>query len=608
MPRADRTSGRVLITAVAATLAVLVASAAPPQGRWLRIDSPNFVVIGEVDAQTLRDVADKFEGFREVLGRILNSRVNSAAVPTVVYVFPSDRAFTPFKPRVDSKRIDAAGLFVPRRDVNYIAVIHDDQPWRFRVIFHEYAHLVIANTGVRVPVWLDEGLAEYYSTFEMGSGGRYAEIGHVIGPHLQVAGGLTVLSLPELLSVTHESPLYNEGNRRSVFYAKAWALTHFILQSQPSLGPQLGVYLAELNRGAPQTEAWQKAFGKQDVEGDLDRYIRRGSFTATQYKFGERVAASNANTASLAPADAQAFLADLSLQIDQPKEASERLVQAAKLESGNVRTKLVEARVEIAARQYDRSVNDLRALPVSEDWLLDYLAGVSIATAAEGRQFPPTADDLQAARRLLHRAPAGRDPFPNAMARMAALEVYSTAGPSVGTRVVIERARALAPGRHDYALLHAQVLSRLSEFAAARAVLGPLMTPAYPKDIRDAARGLMGRIVELEAGPSRVDSSGTRIRPAVREVRPGEQRLEGVLESIECGAGGSAIFRIKAGTETTSVSSPRLTDVDFITYRSDFKGSVTCGPMKPPMPVYVTWRAGATAGSRIAVAIEFLAK
>jgi hypothetical protein len=49
-----------------------------------------------------------------------------------------------------------------------------------------------------------------------------------------------------------------------------------------------------------------------------------------------------------------------------------------------------------------------------------------------------------------------------------------------------------------------------------------------------------------------------------------------------------------------------LGEVEFITYRDDLSGSITCGPLEDSMRVYVTWRAGTTAGERRVVAVEFV--
>ncbi len=43
-------------------MAISLATAAPVQAQWRRIDSPNFVVMGDVAAVDLRDLAVKFEG------------------------------------------------------------------------------------------------------------------------------------------------------------------------------------------------------------------------------------------------------------------------------------------------------------------------------------------------------------------------------------------------------------------------------------------------------------------------------------------------------------------------------------------------------------------
>jgi len=73
----------------------LLASSA--DAAWHRLDSPNFVVVGDASPRQLREVALKFEAFREVLGRIRGNDVAVAPVPTVILVFRSDKAFDPHK-------------------------------------------------------------------------------------------------------------------------------------------------------------------------------------------------------------------------------------------------------------------------------------------------------------------------------------------------------------------------------------------------------------------------------------------------------------------------------------------------------------------------------
>jgi hypothetical protein len=613
---------RALLFVLLTSASVLVTAATPPQAQWRRLDSPNFIVIGEVGAGELRDIAVKFEGFRETLGRVLNERVTSTAVPTVVIVFRGDATFNPYKPKYQGKRMDVAGLFVPRRDLNYIAMVSDGDDDRLRIIFHEYAHLLISNTGQRVPVWLNEGLAEYYSTFELQRGGREAIIGRIIEGHLQALNQTTLLKLPELLNLTHDSPLYNEGSRRSVFYAQAWALTHFIFRNQPSLAPQLAEYLGHLSKGLAPTDAWQKAFGSQDVARGLENYIRRRAYTATLYKFTDKLATFEADAVSIPPAEVHAYLASFLAETDRPDDARAELAMATKIDPGNARAGVVAAFLSLDARDVVAAERHVRAAANSTDWFLNYLAGIAVVELAEGGGAAPNVDVLTSARNFFQRARVDRPEFANALARMASLELRSPGVPTEGTRTDLQRAASVAPGRHEYAMLLAQTLARQSEFAAARAVLGPMMTALYPEPVRESARRLMVNVVELEARRSRgmspagsapppdnaasAANAADPSKPLFRNLKPGEHRLEGTLENIECVTGKGITFRIKTGAESAVVTSPDFTSVDFISYRSDLKGSIQCGPVNPALPVYVTYRAGATTGSRVAVAIEFL--
>jgi hypothetical protein len=182
----------------------------------------------------------------------------------------------------------------------------------------------------------------------------------------------------------------------------------------------------------------------------------------------------------------------------------------------------------------------------------------------------------------------------------------------------------VAPGRYEYAFLYAQALARKSEFARARDVVAPFLSPAYPSRIRESARSLMGFLVDAESGrPSarsttmagqppvaetRESVSLPVTRPVFRELKPGEERTEGTLDRFECVQGRGVTFNVKAGDTVVSATAPTFNDIEFITYRDDLGSTVTCGPLKTPMAVYLTWRKGADGSSRIAVAIEFLPK
>jgi tetratricopeptide (TPR) repeat protein len=616
--------GRAASARVLQCLALLlgVASPVPASAEWRRVDSPNFVVVGDVGARDLRDIAVKFEAFRETLSRLLTERATATAVPTVVIVFPSDRAFTPLKPLYNGKPIDLAGYFMPRQDATYIAVVAGGPQDGLNVVFHEYAHLITSNTTRQVPTWLNEGVAEYYSTFEVSGDGREALIGRAVPWHLLRLRETRLLSLDQLLNVDRASSLYNEGDRRSVFYAQSWALTHMILQSQPKRTNALVAYLTGVGEGKPPGEAWNQAFGPK-MERELEDYVRRQVFRADRFTFSNKLATFDAPAVPLAPANAQAFLADFLLQQKRYDEAAERLAQASKLDPANVRIAITRALLDIERRDYASAEKQLLALGEPLDWLTAYFAAAGIAEVVDSQRDVASPQHLQKARELFGRVKRERGELPNALARLAALEAHASEAPPPETRAAIERARSLTPGRHDYAFLHAQVLARQSEFAAARNVLGPLMTSSYPENIREAARTLMQHIVRMESAHRSTTSNGSPASassagesagrgagewtPVFRRLEPGEQRLEGLLENIECSTEGSVVFQVRTAEGAVRLTAARFGDVEFITYRDDVTGTIKCGPLGTAVPVYASWRIGAS-DTKVAVAIEFLPK
>ena len=107
------------------------------------------------------------------------------------------------------------------------------------MIFHEYVHLLVGNALAEVPTWFNEGLAEYYSTYQM-LGEREATLGRVHENHV-FALRERFIPLTELLAVDHRSPLYNEGDRRNIFYAESWSLVPYLLLAAARQG-QLVTY------------------------------------------------------------------------------------------------------------------------------------------------------------------------------------------------------------------------------------------------------------------------------------------------------------------------------------------------------------------------------
>ena len=153
-------------------ISLLLAGSVSAKDEWLNVRSKNFNLIGNASDKDIRRVATKLEQFREAF-RLLFAGTNlSSPILTNVVVFKSDSSYKAFKPRRADGKADTfiAGYFQSGEDVNYITLAAGGADAdTFGTIFHEYVHFIV-NTNIgksEVPPWFNEGLAEYYQTFEM---------------------------------------------------------------------------------------------------------------------------------------------------------------------------------------------------------------------------------------------------------------------------------------------------------------------------------------------------------------------------------------------------------------------------------------------------------
>lgn len=102
---------------------------------------------------------------------------------------------------------------------------------------HEVAHGYLHAVVPAIPLWIDEGLAEYFEVPE-GNGG----LNH---PHLLLLADMMEHNgwKPNLLEL---EALRDAGDMQQIHYAEAWAWAYFMIESTPERREILAEYLTEL--------------------------------------------------------------------------------------------------------------------------------------------------------------------------------------------------------------------------------------------------------------------------------------------------------------------------------------------------------------------------
>ena len=493
--------GRVRSTALAACLLLSVAPAGAAE--WVRVESPNFIVYGETGEGRVREVAAEFERFRDALGRVIPGADTPAAVPTVVVVFNSARSFELYVPRYKGKPIKLGGYFFSSDDMNIVAFADGKRDELLRTIFHEYVHLVIDNVSDGMPLWLNEGLAEYYSTFHVDDGGKGALIGQAIPGHLDLLTHQRHFPIPELLAIDADSPSYNEGERQSLFYAQSWALVHMLVSGTPNRSSLLGQYGRLVAGGTPSLDAWRHIFKDAPIGRELERYVGRETLSGFRYRFSQTIPTVKSYSSRVSEGDAQAVLGDLLRRVAPAQETSARFEKAIALKPLSARALALYGLLRLDEDKPDKALPLLMAAAKDKtDWLVQSHVATGLT------RIVTTTDDLEpavmaTARGALAIAQAARPDLANGHALARAPRHRGRHGRDAGAAVHPARTSRLARPRrlHPHRSVRPDASRRLRGRAATPHTFdGGETFGRYPRERRrgprtgDAARAPGGRI------------------------------------------------------------------------------------------------------------------
>jgi tetratricopeptide (TPR) repeat protein len=603
--------------------------------RWTRLRTANFILLGENGPGPLRRVAERLEQFREVFARVFPSTRKAMPAPIVVHVFTSERAYQPYMPRFNGKRVDVGGYFQSTAGGYYITLSTEAGDRAYPTIFHEYVHLLTGNALADVPVWFSEGLAEYYETYEL-YGQREAMLGKVNEDHVLNLRERFV-PLAELLAVNHDSALYHEGDRRSIFYAESWALTHYLLIGNPQRKGQLGTYLQKYADGTPSETAAREAFGVTEavLEKELKNYIQGSVYRSTRVQFTDKVAIDRDWTIDQpSDADGEAARADLLLALRRYDEAAARVEAVLKTTPDHPRALAVLGRIRAAASKFDEAQALLdRAVQASpDDYLPAYYQAMVLLRPEGATQAPPvTPAAAQKALRLLARVTTLEPSLADAYGLVAYAALVADDPQTAMTAA--GKAFGLSP-RHEYALFHARARVQLMD-SGVRPALNALVQRGSAEWIRKEAMSLLTYLAQLEAAapalrsgprsepasppmnPPDTDAGNIpatpatmlppRLRPVFRALSPGELREVGTFVGVECRREG-IVLTVKTPNRVARVSALAFDKIEFLTYRPEAPGQVACGPRPNPERVYVTYTSGGglTGTEGTVLAIEML--
>ena len=304
------------------------------QQRWFEARTAHFNIYSCGPTQEVARVAGRLEQFREAYS-VLAGVEAVASPPIVVIAFPTHEALESFLPLYQGKPANLAAFFHRSSDENLIALYISGQgAGSLNSVYHEYTHLLLRHNALFWPLWLDEGMADVYSTFET-AGGHGIRIGKPQELYVRLLAKQPLMPLRELFAVTNGSPEYNERDRQGIFYSESWLLTHYLMIGDNALlKSRFGQLTSLLRQGQSPEQAFTNALQitLPGMENLLRHYLERGRFEPLNLTVKADLSAPRALAMrNISPVEACFRLGDLLMRVNRLDEAGHYFEQGQKI-------------------------------------------------------------------------------------------------------------------------------------------------------------------------------------------------------------------------------------------------------------------------------------
>jgi tetratricopeptide (TPR) repeat protein len=518
--------------------------------RWFRVETENFTLLSNASENATKRVGKNLERLREVLTKTTRGLRFNSPYPSYIYVFRNRSSFASYNIGHDGQPArEIAGYFVPSRDGNYVAVDATAGEHPMSVIYHEYLHYFLRNNVPAIPVWLNEGLAEFYSTFSVR--GTRAEIGRIVENHLHWLDANQPITLTSLFRVDHASPEYNESDRRGTFYAQSWALTHFLLAGDQERRDRFNQLFRLIAAGAASEEALRQAYGLEldALEGQFRQYLDQRQYPYIFVELDQLLDLGQVAVTPVGRAEALVRLADLVVHRVpiQVKDARAHVEAALEIEPKYAEAHVVLGRLaerqgdlEQAAVEYQRAAEIDPENPVA--W--SHLGRVTqrrYLEAPRGASASRSAPLLLDARAHLSRSLALAPDDAETLAAFGSTFLLETEDLEPGIAALAEASTAL-PSRDDIlfdlVVLHARAGNR----SAAHNLVDGVLVHRAERDLLLQARRFLAEVDIQAASTLRREGQGEQAEALLREAA--EQTDDPSIRSM-------LLSEVNAGKPTT---------------------------------------------------------
>lgn len=473
-----------ILTAILAIASPYTKAATVVTGKWSCVENRNFRVFTDARERDAADLLLNLEQFRRSVGQLVGQD-QPLSVPIDVYLFRDEVSFRPFWPMIGGQQVRVGGSFtsdMPKGRISLQRTWGGDQTTR--TVFHEYTHYL--SRDFKWPLWLHEGVAEYFSTFRLVKQG--VRLGAPIPEHLQILRERPLIPLDTLVTMDREDVGYRDERLTSTFYAESWALFHMLrLGQDPELAGTLQNYLRGLQDGRDGAELFREVFGQLPIGSKLQRYALQHAWYALTVPADSSEIEKTMTRRPVESGEIRVRLAELLISgglIDAARQYLELPGAGATIPPGWYEVKGVEA---IRESRWKEGAEFFRqAIEQEPKSFLNHFYYAWCLRNSAGRFRQDEDSSIETMIDHLQQAVALRPYFLEGFEWLAEMCLYLPERLDQGVIAAVRGIR-LKPTRHELALVLARLMVAKGDHDAARATLDRLAAVGVERSIQEQA-------------------------------------------------------------------------------------------------------------------------
>ncbi|MEK7450174.1 MAG: tetratricopeptide repeat protein [Planctomycetota bacterium] len=252
---------------------------------WLQTytkETRHYLVKSNISQQKCNNYAAFLQAIRQYYVNAFGISDNQKIKKRVALIFDTETDYQTYALlSTDSSVESTLGYYHPHYRQLLLFEPLNQEKETLKVMYHEAFHMFlheIVNNVENIPIWLNEGMAEYFGGSEISTADGHTSVKTGLVHEGRLSNLLLGLEMNKVVpfeKIMNETKMDFYGPDAAFRYAQAWSMVHFFVHYKNGLYQNgLKSYFNHLKKGKSPGAAFQETFGKQNL-GEMEKEWRR---------------------------------------------------------------------------------------------------------------------------------------------------------------------------------------------------------------------------------------------------------------------------------------------------------------------------------------------